>query len=149
MEIFQSTTSRGGRQFNCDPSCSHNGISIHDLPRRSTFQIQDMTRCIYISIHDLPRRSTTVRLYYWRICSYFNPRPPEEVDGCGKLRRWMSYDISIHDLPRRSTGTGIPRMIDALFQSTTSRGGRLPQLRRLVRPDDFNPRPPEEIDFLK
>ncbi len=72
-----------------------------------------------------PPEEVDVMWYSGRVqYQHFNPRPPEEVDyPTGDISD--SSGISIHDLPRRSTGGGNVAITMMVFQSTTSRGGRL------------------------
>ena len=54
----------------------------------------------------------------------FNSRPHKEVDAMDSVRTYGYEDLSIHDLTRRSTqGSDLTKNI-AVFQFTTSQGGR-------------------------
>ena len=99
---FQSTTSRGGRQYN-DKRCLKDGAFQSTTSRGGRHHVKAaVLDAIDISIHDLPRRSTRVEQAMTCWMRHFNPRPPEEVDF------WL---ILILDY-------------SLIFQSTTSRGGR-------------------------
>ena len=99
--IFQFTTSRGGRRVWFFTSTLMIVLSIHDLPRRSTNIKQIFRQLFHLSIHDLPRRSTPLTGLGCRPSS-FNSRPPEEVDYVARTFIYCET-LSIHDLPRRST----------------------------------------------
>ncbi len=123
---FQSTPSRGGR---------------HDLrgsPRR-------LHR---ISIHALPRRATLALVNSPPTCRNFNPRPPAEGDD-DLSDTLQPVLISIHALPRRATRRRLLSvLLDTIFQSTPSRGGRrIINLLPAGSKPDFNPRPPAEGDM--
>ncbi len=125
---FQSTTSRGGRRQRIKTHDAEQSISIHDLPRRSTyFTIIEQLYCIafqsttsrggrhsllntgrnasFISIHDLPRRSTVI--FTAKYTTAFEFQSTTSRGGRHMLQ--------------------ITRMYLGIFQSTTSRGGRLIQ----------------------
>ena len=148
-EVFQFTTSQGGRRVK-------EKVSDYDT---------------VLSIHDLTRRSTWCDLCYILCIRPFNSRPHKEVDIN------ISADIavmplSIHDLTRRSTVISryyvmsvvffqfttsqggrplVPREVLGVgaFQFTTSQGGR----RHTVSTDNqertaFNSRPHKEVDAV-
>ena len=126
LDVFQLTTSRGGRHFNIIDQPQYFYISTHDLTRRSTGMVYDLCSGKGISTHDLTRRSTTTT------CA---------VD--------KTEIISTHDLTRRSTLYECDRCINVnLFQLTTSRGGRLLLVISVSFLPYFNSRPHEEVDFL-
>ena len=58
-QIFQFTTSQGGRLNGMGSLIFAAGLSIHDLTRRSTFDGVALPEGMDLSIHDLTRRSTT------------------------------------------------------------------------------------------
>ena len=146
MTAFQFTTSQGGRHrhwpdqqggisFNSRPhkevdkwqkSRRNSSIlSIHDLTRRSTQQINDTKEQLDLSIHDLTRRSTS-KSFLFAHCSFpFNSRPHKEVDG----QVYTIWTATEH------------------FQFTTSQGGRPCTRSYDVLQDSFNSRPHKEVDL--
>ena len=120
-------------------------LSIHDLPRRSTFFPEGVFRPP--SFQFTTSRGGRLPSHQWLPNTLpFNSRPPEEVDADGEVieesqipfnsrppeevdwlffRSYYCMGLSIHDLPRRST-YGCFRMESVRWP--------------------FNSRPPEEVD---
>ena len=99
-------------------------LSIHDLSGRSTLANSSVTIFPFLSIHDLSGRST-----------YRNIR----IGGL--------ISLSIHDLSGRSTISPIRRLIEEIFQFTTSRGGRQNSIHCVGSLKPFNSRPLGEVDL--
>ena len=99
--LFQFTTSQGGRLLLRISRNIVECLSIHDLTRRSTLCRYFWKCWLHLSIHDLTRRSTT---HYGRN----TPEKPFQFTTSqgGRLRR------------------GGKRLIQLIFQFTTSQGGR-------------------------
>ena len=55
---FQFTTSQGGRRKTTTFTVVGYVLSIHDLTRRSTGRVEEVSGEMSLSIHDLTRRST-------------------------------------------------------------------------------------------
>ena len=103
---------------------SYVGISTHDLARRSTLIADTQAQLdLLISTHDLARRSTKVRSQEPILLQYFNSRPRKEVDPI-RTSICQGKSISTHDLARRSTFSTNWAYSFAIFQLTTSQGGR-------------------------
>ena len=99
-------------------------ISTHDLTRRST-HFSDAARHVVRYFNSRPHEEVDPFFFNaaWKKF-HFNSRPHEEVDVFKKLY-CIKYIISTHDLTRRSTMCLQYRILQtALFQLTTSRGGR-------------------------
>ena len=128
IQVFQLTTSQGGRLSVL--SCHSPGI--------------------HLSTHDLTRRSTRVcHFMYFRIRT-FNSRPHKEVDHTSTL---MSLERAIFQLTTSQGGRhfseGRTRLF-ATFQLTTSQGGRLMLLCiEILSKYSFNSRPHKEVDCSK
>ena len=97
-------------------------ISIHALVKRATTVPNGRCTSPVISIHALVKRATTFYIRFKRIYPYFNPRPREEGDKCGR----RSFRLEVYFNPR-------PREEGDSTATTSS-----PMLR------NFNPRPREE-----
>ncbi len=102
------------------------GLSFNSRPHKEVdaFCCSCNRQTIQLSTHDLTRRSTSLLTPQSPFPFPFNSRPHKEVDvkNWGKITDWF---LSTHDLTRRST---IPENIFyrlAIFQLTTSQGGRL------------------------
>ena len=113
-----SFNSRPHKEVDADASDpqTRRSLSIHDLTRRSTRLNNLCAPDRYLSIHDLTRRSTVSVL---RRCTFFvpfNSRPHKEVDQQCILNR-------IHHVN---------------FQFTTSQGGRLPPVCRVMQGYDLS-----------
>ena len=101
VEIFQLTTSQGGRPSGGSASNTLAIISTHDLTRRSTCIGEPLSGTMFISTHDLTRRST--------------------------VGRHLSWNFSAFQLTTSRGGRPtvvVPSRAVASFQLTTSRGGR-------------------------
>ena len=103
--------------------CS-NGLSIHDLTRRSTYDDIGYSIRIY-TFNSRPHKEVDKCHYItYMNRESFNSRPHKEVDNQIKISI-ISIILSIHDLTRRSTWT-VPGRVQTriFFQFTTSQGGR-------------------------
>ena len=102
-EIFQFTTSQGGRHYIAYNNKPYEDLSIHDLTRRSTIYIVFCSRIWTLSIHDLTRRSTILYRVDRRRRSTFQFTTSQggRLTLCDEFTAYIV--LSIHDLTRRST----------------------------------------------
>ena len=170
QNLFQFTTSQGGRLLLCLQCCIVPILSIHDLTRRSTRltpEDQSEARPFNSRPHKevdphFPPRNTAF--------NSFNSRPHKEVDGENGqtsylhilsihdltrrstptfLRQTPHLILSIHDLTRRSTQKTARQAICTSFQFTTSQGGRRLSKGSSSRDSEpFNSRPHKEVDYI-
>ena len=110
-QVFQLTTSQGGRRYCSKVRKKPNGISTHDLARRST--------------------NIQICLSYNK--KHFNSRPRKEVDNHSLFL--MPLQMHFNSRPRKEVDAGdaASDATDKLFQLTTSQGGR----QSLTIPDAF------------
>ena len=124
--VFQFTTSRGGRHGGYGNRNLITILSIHDLPRRSTWGQRFAGVYSRLSIHDLPKRSTEL-MWFGKVFMLFQFTTSRggRHEPSGKNR--TGHCLSIHDLPRRPT---------------------LKNMYLCGLPVTFNSRPPEEVDIF-
>ena len=105
LQLFQLTTSQGGRQNGNYIGAMLNGISTHDLARRSTSAA--VAECFAVDyFNSRPRKEVDgARRAQKAFEGDFNSRPRKEVDTY-RLPTRQEWDISTHDLARRSTEKG-------------------------------------------
>ena len=102
INIFQLTTSQGGRRSGLDRIIMPTCISTHDLTRRSTVKKYKRFSTLQISTHDLTRRSTTFPITL--------------------LMCQLVFQLTTSQGGRRAFGMSFHILY--LFQLTTSQGGR-------------------------
>ena len=90
-----------------------------------------------ISIHDLTRRSTSTQYSYASECRYFNSRPHKEVDRPDANAQTLLYHFNSRPHKEVDNGSESFTPSRAIFQFTTSQGGRLFFLFRFVLPYIF------------
>ena len=84
-------------------------ISIHALVKRATTVPNGRCTSPVISIHALVKRATTFYIRFKRIYPYFNPRPREEGDKCG--RRSFRLEVYFNPRPREEGDAGLVLMM--------------------------------------
>ena len=147
MQIFQFTTSQGGRQHRSVCFLGIFILSIHDLTRRSTVT-SFFVIIVMLPFNSRPHKEVDcpaatseavnnpfnsrphkeVDVFFQILCSIpqsFNSRPHKEVDPPEYQLLGVENDLSIHDLTRRST----------LYQYPSH-----------PRYQSFNSRPHKEVD---
>ena len=125
-EVFQFTTSHGGRPY---------------VPFMVLY-----TNCL--SIHDLTRRSTVLAVSALAVPLPFNSRPHTEVDSLHLYYSIYTY-LSIHDLTRRSTvaHNAIRKCINLSIHDLTRRSTHL-QSGCASENQLSNSRPHTEVDLF-
>ena len=102
-------------------------VSIHALTRSATCIAPLELSTYFVSIHALTRSATCDGQAVRHIVRCFNPRTHEECDVEGGIYFGLGPSVSIHALTRSATKFKSQRLSFTMFQSTHSRGVRLPE----------------------
>ncbi len=143
---FQFTTSQGGRQSSGAMSFWTSNLSIHDLTRRSTLPISMNTALapFQFTTSQGGRRETGY-LISERLS--FNSRPHKEVDY-QRHRNYSNIRLSIHYLTRRSTSSLASTSAGrGPFNSRPHKEVDGNRRLRVREPGPFNSRPHKEVDY--
>ena len=133
--------------MSCAPVGCTQGLSIHDLTRRSTIPVEERLPEEPLSIHDLTRRSTNIFVTNSLVSSF-----QFTTSQGGRPDRKMRD--ALHDAFQFTTSQGgRPDSVRSLhlwpvsFQFTTSQGGRPAAVAELdLHGRSFNSRPHKEVD---
>ena len=116
--VFQLTTSHGGRHAGIQWSAVSDGLSTHDLTRRSTSVFPSLYLLTCLSTHDLTRRSTAWG-YHGKARGVFQLTTSHGGRRTRPLWPDLRRCLSTHDLTRRST-SGL-KLVSCIHLSFNSR----------------------------